>query len=577
MLKSEEHCFFLNFDKISYLTNLRVKNTIHTKLIIKINNSMKEPLSDVKQNFKYMFKFDSNGIVLLNREGLFIQSNQSFQELFGYTEKELQNLSFPELTHPEDRTESLNLLQEMLAGKRNHFSLKNRFFRKDGRLIWGNLSANAVCDASGLPQYVLSTIQNISESKQAQLDLQKAHAQLKKQVTEQAAELIQAYTLLDRERSERQKAEKALHFQRELAQTLINLYPNTVLTQGSFAIVTDANTLEAMESELQQTKEQLLAVLDAMPGFVCWVSSQGQYLGVNQYMADTFNLSPDTFVGKELSFLKNSPEFAQFMTQFLADSASTGHHVVEAQVNDTTRHYLIAAQKYRQDSLAVSVGIDITERKFAEAQIQASLREKEVLLQEIHHRVKNNLQVISSLLDLQSQQIEEQGMLEVFRESQNRVKSMALVHEKLYQSKNFARINFAEYTESLANYLFKAYELHSGYVSLELDIDEVTLNIDTAIPCGLIINELISNALKYAFPNNRSGTVRVVLHSDNDNNLTMIVEDDGVGFPLDCDFNKVKSLGFQLVNVLVKQLKGSFEIDQSRGSKFRIRFSEIRI
>ena len=416
----------------------------------------------------------------------------------------------------------------------------------------------------------------MSETESVHLELQAANAQLKKQVTEQAAELRKTQILLQQEIAERQKVQNSLITQNELIRNLINFYPNNILTQGSFAVVTDANTLEAMESELQQTKEQLRAVLDAMPGFVCWVGSDGKYLGVNQYMANTFNLSPDAFVGQELSFLKNSPEFAQFMAQFLADSAPTGHHVVEAKVNNATRHYLIAAQKYHQDSLAVSVGIDITERKLAEAQIQASLREKEVLLQEIHHRVKNNLQVISSLLDLQSQQIEESAMLEVFRESQNRVKSMALVHEKLYQSKNFAKINFAEYTESLVKYLFKAYALHSGNITLELDIDEVTLNIDTAIPCGLIINELVSNALKYAFPDNQRGTISISLHSGGEQHFTLIVKDDGVGLPMDWDLKSAKSLGLQLVKVLTKQLKGTIEIDRNRGSQFRVDLSESR-
>lgn len=533
---------------------------------------MNEAIWNIEQQFQALFEFSPASIVLINKEGRIVQSNAAFQILFGYAGEELPKKYFFDLYQPDERPLIFEYFQELLSGKQLFFVGKYRCYCKNSRLIEINLSVNAVGDANGLPQYAIAIFQSLEESQQPSLNLQ--DAQLQKQGTEQSDPLQEAHTLLNQERTERQKAQKALKFQGELTQALINLYPNTIVSQGSFAVVTDANTLEAMESELQQTKAQLRAVLDAMPGFVCWVNSQGKYLGVNQHMADTFNLSPETFVGQDLIFLKNSPEFTQFMAKFLADSVSTGHHVVKAKVNDSNRHYLIAAQKYHQNSLAVSVGIDITERKLAEAQIQASLREKEVLLQEIHHRVKNNLQVISSLLDLQSQQIEEQAMLEVFRESQNRVKSMALVHEKLYQSKNFARINFAEYTESLTNFLFKAYELNSGNVNLELDIDEVNFDIEIAIPCGLIINELVSNALKYAFPNNRSGTVRVVIRSEGNNIYTMIVEDNGVGFPLECDLNKVKSLGLQLVNVLVKQLKGNLEIDQNRGSKFQIRFSE---
>jgi two-component sensor histidine kinase len=153
---------------------------------------------------------------------------------------------------------------------------------------------------------------------------------------------------------------------------------------------------------------------------------------------------------------------------------------------------------------------------------------------------------------------------------------MALVHEKLYQSKNFAKINFAEYTESLVKYLFKAYGLNSGNITLKLNIDEVNLNIDTAIPCGLIINELVSNALKYAFPDNQRGTISISLHSGHHQHLTLIVKDDGVGLPMDWDLKNVKSLGLQLVKVLTKQLKGTIEIDRNRGSQFRVDLSESR-
>jgi len=217
---------------------------------------------------------------------------------------------------------------------------------------------------------------------------------------------------------------------------------------------------------------------------------------------------------------------------------------------------------------------EITERKRAEEQIKASLKEKEVLLKEIHHRVKNNLQAISSLLYLQSKNIVDERTLEMFQDGRNRVRSMALVHERLYQSGDLARVDFAEYTQSLANSLFRSYGVNSNIIKLKINVDGVFLGIDTAIPCGLIINELVSNSLKHAFPNGREGEIRIELCSDNDGQFTLMVSDNGVGFPENLDFRNTKSLGLQLVNTLVAQLEGTVELDRSGETAFRITFTE---
>ncbi len=1386
------------------------------------NKQTEEALRESEERFRTVFESAPMGMVLANPKGMFLQTNQAFQEIFGYSETELQNLSFIDLTHPADRAENVKVFQELFLGKRTHFSLEKRCFRKDGSLVWVNVSVAAVGDANGLPQYAIGIIQDISDRKQAELALQQAHDELEKRVAERTAELAKANTLLQQEIAERKQAQKALKGQKEFLQTVIDGHPNAIVVKdtqgkyvltnqafidffgitveecssktvadfhfnqaeveqyqredqevlsllqeqiisekavttptgevryfqaikkyllspdgqtplvlgvgtditqrkqveealreseqryrlliermndgvivgnendlisyvndkfsemlgyspseiighnllefldeanqkilqeqrlrrrrgengsyelglrrkdgrmlltlvssssilgteggfkGSFGVITDITALKAVESELQQAKEQLRAVLDAVPGCVSWISSEGRYLGVNQHLAQSFNLSPDALVGKELGFLKNSPEFVQFMTQFLESSAQTDRKVIETQANGSTRNYLIVAQKYNQGASAVSVGIDITEsiqaqkalktqkeflqtvldtnpnliwvkdradrvvlanracadffettvedmlgltnyelpsnpadvevciaqdkevlatlqekfipeetfptprgevrwfqtikkpifssdgqvgqilgvstditerklaqealkeqkeflrtildtnpntifvkdtegkfvlvnqayadihgmsvedlvgltddglhpnqadtdrfiaqdvevittlrqklipeqayhtqtgevrwfqtikkpivsgngqvcqvlgvstditerklaqealkaqkeflqtvldanpnmifvkdkegkivlanqryadfrgmsvedllgltdaecnrnqaevdqflhedqevnttlqeifipeeacrfptgevrwfqiikkpifssdgqvgqvlgvctditerklaeqqrresedqlclaleaarigfwdwnlqtgkitwsnnfkqlfgwsstpeegtyksfieivhpedrdrlhsctqcciatgedcdiefriiwpdgsihwieskgqvfydatgtpvrttginlditarkqaeelqrqtqarlrrlveanligvifadfsgniteandtflnmvgytredlragkvrwldmtppeyaeddaqaraqirltgvctphekeyirkdgsrvpiltgsallegseqdcvsfvvdltwHKHAETQIQASLREKEVLLQEIHHRVKNNLQVICSLLDLQSQDIEEPATLEMFRESQNRVKSMALVHEKLYQSKDFASINFAEYIENLISYLFQVYRMNASNITLELDIDEVSLNIDQAIPCGLIISELVSNALKYAFPNSQEGTITIDFNSNLNNQITLIIKDNGVGFNTNFDFTNLNSLGLKLVNVLIHQLEGTLEVNYSAGTEFKIIF-----
>ena len=228
----------------------------------------------------------------------------------------------------------------------------------------------------------------------------------------------------------------------------------------------------------------------------------------------------------------------------------------------------------------VGISRDITERKRAEEQIRTSLREKEVLLKEIHHRVKNNLQIVSSLLSLQSEHIADPDTLRLFKESQDRVKSMALIHEKLYQSSNLAAVNFAEYLRELAAHLFRSHGGAKRGVMFELVADDVSLGLDKAIPCGIIVNELISNCLKYAFPDGRKGKVRVGLRLDDSRLVTLTVSDNGVGVPAGLDFRNTDSLGLQLVSLLAVQLKGKISMAvggngsaASEGTEFTIVFS----
>ena len=217
---------------------------------------------------------------------------------------------------------------------------------------------------------------------------------------------------------------------------------------------------------------------------------------------------------------------------------------------------------------------DISERKKSENDIKTSLKEKETLLMEIHHRVKNNLQIISSLLDLQANYVDEIEAINVLQESQNRVKSMAIIHEMLYQSIDLNSINFTNYIKNLVHDLFISYGANNR-IKYIIKSEPILLNIETAIPCGLIVSELVSNSLKYAFPNHEKGKISVSINSYREE-FELIISDNGIGFPENIDFKNVNtSLGLRLVNILVQQLEGSVELDKTEGTKFKIKFKEL--
>jgi two-component sensor histidine kinase/PAS domain-containing protein len=220
---------------------------------------------------------------------------------------------------------------------------------------------------------------------------------------------------------------------------------------------------------------------------------------------------------------------------------------------------------------------DITERKKAEEKIKASLKEKEVLLQEVHHRVKNNMQLISSLFSLQSRHIKDKQAFETFKSSQNRVRSMAIIHERFYQSKDFARVDFAEYVQSLTSHLLSSYGINPDVIKLYINIKDVFLDLNTAIPCGLIINELLSNSLKHAFPDDKKGEINIAMRSLKGNEIELIVTDNGVGLPRKVDFRDTETLGLHLAKILAKdQLHGDIKLDRTKGTSFHIKFKVKR-
>lgn len=226
-----------------------------------------------------------------------------------------------------------------------------------------------------------------------------------------------------------------------------------------------------------------------------------------------------------------------------------------------------------------STGIvqDITERMRAEEQIKAALREKEVLLKEIHHRVKNNFNIISGLLSLQSRYIKDEQSQQVFKNSRERIETMALIHEKLYKSKNLSKIDFGDYLRSLTSYIFDSYSLQPEQVKLEIEVKKgIYLDIKTSIPISLIINELIANSIKYAFPENRKGEMRINLSDcdEEEYDFTLIVADNGIGFPADMDIRKSDSFGMRIITALIDQLHGDIHLDKTRGTTFTIKFKK---
>jgi PAS domain S-box-containing protein len=342
-----------------------------------------------------------------------------------------------------------------------------------------------------------------------------------------------------------------------------------------------SHRLEEVVSELGESERRYRSIFDLAAVGIAHVSLEGRFVRVNRRLCEIAGYTAEEML--ELAF--------QDITH--ADDLEADLHLARRAIAGEIAEYSTERRFYRKDgsvvwvnltvSLArdedgrplhfISVVEDITSRKDAERALQGSLKEKEVLLREIHHRVKNNMQVISSLLNLQSRGINDPALEKVFHESQTRVRAMAMIHEVLYESGDLAAIDLAAYVTKLARSLIRFYGAQADRIRLQVNAEAVSLGIDEIVPCGLVINELLSNSLKYAFPDGRRGKVEISARPTEAGEIVLVVCDDGIGLPPGLDIRKTETMGMGIVVGLVEnQLGGRVELDRSDGTCFTIMF-----
>jgi PAS domain S-box-containing protein len=580
-------------------------------------DSIEQALRNSEERFRQVVDSAPNAMVMINRAGTIVMVNTQAERVFGY-----------------DRTEMLGQPVEMLVPqrfRRNHPVLRGAFFgdpqsrpmgagrdlfalRKDGSEFPVEIGLNPIeTDEGGM---VLSAIVDISARKQLEERF--------RQVVESAPN---AMVMIDQRgmiEMVNTQAERVFGYDRTemLGQPVEMLVPerfrpNHPSLRGSFfgrpqsrpmgagrdlfalrkdgsefpveiglnPIETDQGTkvLSAIVdiSTRKQLEERFRQVVESAPNAMVMINRAGMIEMVNTQAERVFGYDRTEMLGRPVEMLvperfrPNHPGLrGAFFGRPQSRPMGAGRDLFALRKDGSEFPVEIGLNPIETDegTMVLSAIVDISDRKHREEGIQASLREKDILLGEIHHRVKNNLQIVHSLLDLQSTNITDEHVLGMLRESQNRVRSMSLIHQTLYESKDFAQVDFRNFLDSLVPTLISSYKVGTERIKLVFRLSEVLLPINAAIPCGLVVNELISNALKHAFPNRRNGEITISLAYEGVGQVVLSVSDTGVGIPADLDLERTGSLGLQLVALLADQLGGGLTIQRSNPTRFDLRF-----
>lgn len=459
-------------------------------------------LQESEEHFRLIFEDGSIAMALVNADIRFTQVNKAFVALLGYSEAELLNMTFVDISDSESTDHDIRQIKRLLNREIALYRTEIKFLSSDKKTVWGLVQISVMYGKEGEFLSLLIMINNITI---------------------------------------RKKAEEALVESQEI-------FNQFMLNSPIYVFFKDA---KLRSLRLSRNFEQMLG----------------------RPLQELLGKSMDELFPSELARKMLEDDFRVLKEGKLTE--------IEEELNG--RYYSTTKFPiYINDTPMYLAGytIDVTSRKLAADAVKAALKEKEILLREVHHRVKNNLQVVSSLLNLQANKIPDKAIKGILEQSRNRIRSIALVHEKLYQTGNFAEINIKEYTRSLLAELFRVYLSDPQKIHIRTEIENVDIPLVYAIPYGLILNEIISNSLKYAFPDEMANKIKpeifIRLKTLSDNSLQLIAGDNGIGLPDDYQATDSLSLGLYLIRILAtEQLNGGIEIDNKKGTIFTITFNPL--
>ena len=536
-----------------------------------------QALQESEKRFRALFDSTPMPVGVVNvQTRQFIQVNAAHQAWLGYSNEDLAHKTFLDITHPDDRQTDDNLSSQMQSGEIDRINLQKRLVKKSGDVVWAEITAALIRDECDRPLYSLCTMQDVTQAKQLLAAQQQAEAALRQQ--SQRDQLLRTIT---------QQIHQSLKLDHILAIAVAQvrqiLNTERVLVFQLHPDGTGEVLQEAIADHCVRTQGDNWHNVQLEPH--CYAFYQQ---GIPRIV---MNFDNDDCAIRPASYLRS----IGIRTKMTAPILQVGEpgmptvlwgllivhscdperqwHTHEADLLQQIANQLAIA--LQQATLYQQSQIELGERQQAEANLRSLVQEKDVLLKEVHHRVKNNLQIISSLLRMQSRLVDANTRL-LFQEAQNRVQSIASIHEHLYQSPDLSQLDFEEYVQILVNNLLRSYGVDSQTVQTVLEIEPIPLTLNLAIPCGLIINELVSNSLKYAFEHSQVGEIKICLAGTSvvkntiDNKIILTVQDNGVGISPNIDWQTSRSLGLRIVRTLVGQMHGVVMLERDRGTVFRI-------
>jgi PAS domain S-box-containing protein len=565
--------------------------------------------------------------VLQDTQG-YALANSEFTRQSGYTREEFNALSDPEILSSIHKDDVDGFLKAHAQWCDNHFRdtfrYMYRIINREGQTLWLDVYYYAELDKNGVPYAIDQIHVDITERINAEKALRESEDKYRR-LTESVPAAIFIYSgttfLYGNEYSRKitgypvkemigknfwdlvhpdyRELIKERGMQRQKGDIVPSRYEIKILDkygaekwldysgtainfQGESAVLGvayDITELKRTQHALMDSEEKYRTLIENMSEVILYVDNEDKILFVNDNAIKMFGYSKNELLGANAGTLLVHEDYREFTKERIKLRVLGFADRYEVKMKKKSGETLWvevsgAPLKDLDGNIIGSIGIhsDITDRKRYENTIETSLKQKELLLKEIHHRVKNNLQIISSLIKLQSAHIGDKEILSLFAESQNRIKTMALIHEKLYRSTDISVIEFYDYVKNLVDSLYTTYGISVDRVRSVIEFRSIYLDIDTSIPCGLIINELISNCLKYAFPDKKEGSIFINLTEDKPQAYTMTIKDNGVGIPESVSFDNSVSLGLKLVKILSEQLGGKVQLIRENGTEFKITF-----